>query len=233
MFAWSKEHPFLFCVMLSLSIHVAGLGAARMRQSRVSEVFPLSLQVEVLEAAAPTEGKESIPPAPPAAPRVETEAPPPPLPRTEPPPPPLPVAPPAPLPVREIAAAPAAVSTPFVSAPPSREEVLQAYMYCLCEEIERESHLPEAASKMGMTGSVVVCFTLQSDGRMREYYIPAGGESSYSPFNREALRAVLGASPNFPSFPEGLSEETLNFRLPVSFVPSRPGGSNRRSERMK
>lgn len=227
-FHWIKEHPICFCILLSLSIHVAGLGVALVRHSGVTVVSSPSLHVEVFEVPAPEEEtrEETLPPPSIASPPGE-EILPPPQAAVEPPPPPPPPEE-APRPAREmesVAVAPQPIDADLP--PPSREALLQAYAYCLAEEIERMVNFPPLASKMGLEGSVIVSFALARDGTLKEYYIPAGGESVFPPFNQEALRAVRSASFTFSPFPEGIEEESLTFRLPVSFIPSRRGGATR------
>lgn len=212
-------HPIVFFLLLSLAVHFVGLGIARLRQSRSAAVSTPSLRVEVFEIPDPgEEGREEAAALPPPAPPAE-EAPPAPPAAALPPPP---AAPPAPPRKEETAPLPEAPPAPALP-PPTREEALQAYACCLAEAIERAVTFPPLASQMDLEGSVVVSFTLDRSGALRECYIPAGGESFFSAFNLEALRAVRAASFTFSSFPEGIDEESLTFRLPVSFVPSRPG----------
>jgi len=224
-FSWIKDHPIWFFILLSLSIHVAGLGVARLRQSGVAVVSTPSLHVEVFEVPAPEEAKPEEALLSPALPPPAEEVLLPPGEEAEPPPlPPPPEAAPRP-PGREMEALPVAPEPIGADLPPpSREALLQAYACCLAEEIEMAVNFPPLASKMDLEGSVVVSFTLGRDGTLQEYYIPAGGESVFPPFNQEALRAVRSAAFAFLSFPEGIEDEALTFRLPVSFVPSRRGG---------
>ncbi len=197
------------------------MGIARLRQSRIAAVPTPSLRVEVFEIPDPgEEGREEAAALPPPAPPAE-EAPPAP-PAAALPPPPAEAAPPAPPREEETAPLPEAPPEPALP-PPTREEALQAYACCLAEAVERAVTFPPLASQMDLEGSVIVSFTLDRSGALRECYIPAGGESFFSAFNLEALRAVRAASFAFSSFPEGIEEESLSFRLPVSFVPSRPG----------
>jgi protein TonB len=227
-FSWIKEHPLYSSIIISLAIHVAGLGSARLRQSKIAVVSAPSLYVEVFEVPAPEEETQEEALLPPSieTPPGEEVLPPPRAAVEPPPPPPPPEEAPRPAPEMEsVVVAPQPIDADLP--PPSREAVLQAYAYCLAEEIERTVNFPPLASKMDLEGSVVVSFTLQRDGTLKEYYIPERGKSFFPPFNQEALRAVRSASFTFSSFPEGIEDESLTFRLPVSFIPSHRAGAVR------
>ena len=103
------------------------------------------------------------------------------------------------------------------SSTPGREETLPDYVKRLRGVIDAQIDYPELALKMGLEGSVVVSFSLNRRGRLLCLIIPSGGESTFAPFNKEALRSVRQASRKFPEFPASMTNEVVHFRLPVAF----------------
>lgn len=136
--------------------------------------------------------------------------------------PPLPT--PAPMPVVEV---PPPAPKPVVQPPPQPASAVPAprnnpaaegaYQAKARSMIERNKHYPDDALQMGMTGSVVLVYVIDRDGRLVRADIERS--SGHSLLDQAALRAVRRA--RFEPMPEdawvGLNEQIFHTRIDFNF----------------
>ncbi len=210
-----KNRPqtgLLFFLLVSVALHLVLLLLDPFRGGDClpdvpAEPIPCRLflppGVEVPEAMASAVAAPPAPPpteeAPPAEKAEEPEA--------------LPLPAPPPLSLPE--AVSALLQDPWPS--PPGPTALELYTSRLWAEIYRQRKYPPEAAQLGWEGEVVVVFTLDREGTLRNLGIPAGGESRFAAFNREALRAVREAAAAFPPFPDGLSGAEMTWQLVIAF----------------
>lgn len=99
----------------------------------------------------------------------------------------------------------------------TRARALGKYISYLQDIIDLQLEYPDRASREGREGEVTVLFTLDKTGRLLALSIPAEGKSAFHPFNRAAMSAVRQSARYFDAFPEVITEETITFRLPITF----------------
>jgi protein TonB len=204
---WVKVNPLSCFIILSIAVHLL-LITVFSRRGETPEPREDLIRFDLREPV-PEERRQVLPPPPPPEPAEELIAP------EEPPPPPDPV-PVAPRPAAEVILPEAAEPRKESEAPDRRP--LPGYIASLQALVDREIEYPPPASRQRREGQVTVVFTLSRTGQLTSLTIAPGGRSSFTPFNREALRAVKRASPYFRPFPESVSDEELTFRLPIIFT---------------
>ena len=80
--------------------------------------------------------------------------------------------------------------------------------------IARFKRYPRSARKQGVTGTVTIAFSLNKRGRVTYSSIV---KSSGDPrLDKEALSLLIRAEP-FPAIPEEMSEDSIDFTLPIEF----------------
>lgn len=90
----------------------------------------------------------------------------------------------------------------------------QTYNTKILTRIARYKRYPRSARKEGVTGTVTIAFGLDYRGRVTHSSI---SESSGDPrLDREALELLIRAEP-FPPIPEEMSEDSIDFTLPIEF----------------
>ncbi|WP_067862333.1 energy transducer TonB [Neptuniibacter marinus] len=90
----------------------------------------------------------------------------------------------------------------------------QSYLSKVLVRIARVKRYPRSARKDGVTGTVVVSFVIQKNGRVKSSRIVTS--SGDSRLDKEATDMLLRASP-FPSIPSELGEGPLDLTLPIEF----------------
>ncbi|MFT6352418.1 energy transducer TonB [Neptuniibacter pectenicola] len=90
----------------------------------------------------------------------------------------------------------------------------QSYLSKVLVRIARVKRYPRSARKDGATGTVVVNFVIQKNGRVKSSRIVTS--SGDSRLDEEATAMLLRASP-FPSIPAELGEGPLDLTLPIEF----------------
>jgi len=89
----------------------------------------------------------------------------------------------------------------------SREEQFVEYLVRLKRRIQRVWEYPEEAVKHGISGELLILFTLNKAGSLN--YIRLAQSSGYPVLDEEALRAVKVSAP-FDPFPPQMGDEPLN-----------------------
>lgn len=214
--AWIKENPLLSFILVSVIIHLIVLGLVRdWDQGSVPADLPKiefdyyeiqdGVEQEVLEISDPYE-----------APDIKIE------PDTTDTDNPVSIDPEIIIPADKIIeeTPPSAPTRDSSHLEPNPAEALAGYISYLQNVINQKLEYPDRASRERREGQVTVIFTLDKSGRLLSLHIPPEGMAGFHPFNRAALTAVRSASRYFDSFPEILTEETITFRLPISFTRS-------------
>lgn len=80
--------------------------------------------------------------------------------------------------------------------------------------IEKNKFYPPASKRLGQTGTVVVAFTLLSEGNIINVRIE--NPSKYDLLNDSALNAVRKVR-HFKPFPMELNEASVDFKIPIKF----------------
>ena len=99
----------------------------------------------------------------------------------------------------------------------SRERLFVDYLARLKSRIQREWDYPEEALRSGISGDLLMVFTLNKAGSL--VYIRLVHSSGYPVLDEEALRAVKISAP-FEPFPPPMGDESLNIQ--ASFYYSLP-----------
>lgn len=85
--------------------------------------------------------------------------------------------------------------------------------------IAQFKHYPRIARRRGFEGQPVVAFTIGHDGKLLEFSVDQ--PSPFKLLDQAALEAVQAASP-YPSIPKSLNLQSMQFKLPVSFILEEP-----------
>ena len=211
---WLKHHLFLTFLLFSLLAHFVALGAVRIYHWRLNIISPVIIECDYFPLPEPRPAIEALPPIPVKKDKIEEEKL---IPEK------MPSLPAEIPPAAALRAAEeeidfrAALEKLCPASTPARRETLPDYVERLRGTIDAQINYPELALKMGLEGSVVVAFSLNRRGKLLSLIIPSGGESTFAPFNKEALRSVRRASRKFPGFPDSMTNEVVHFRLPVAF----------------
>ncbi|MDP8236130.1 MAG: energy transducer TonB [Candidatus Erginobacter occultus] len=205
---WIRINPLSAFIILSILLHLVLIFLLSRREVPPDPALDL-IRFDLASPPVPESPEEILSeiPEPPPEPAADP-------PREE-------VIPPPPPPAEERPSA--GVILPEPAAPPGKAAVpagpvLPGYIATLQAIIDREIEYPPLASRQRREGEVAVVFILHRSGRLLRLAIAPGGESSFEPFNREALRAVRRAADRFPPFPKSLEGEDLTFRLPITFT---------------
>lgn len=77
------------------------------------------------------------------------------------------------------------------------QNAIHLYLYRIFQELESHKHYPEAAEQNGLSGRVVLRFTIRSDGWVIDPQINVTGHMSFVEATLQALKQV-GPLPPFP-----------------------------------
>lgn|GEM_PF-1577570 len=211
---WLKANPFPTFVLLSVLIHLIFIGISR--QWNKSSVIDGTDRIEFDYCEIHDEVvKEEIKLPEPAPPEVKEELPEPEYLEEEIPPPSTESSHIEPERGEVILSAGPSVA---IDAEVTPARALGKYISYLQDIIDLKLEYPERASREGRKGEVTVLFTLNNTGQLLALSIPPEGKAAFHPFNRAALNAVKEAARYFDAFPEVLTEETITFRLPITFT---------------
>jgi len=95
--------------------------------------------------------------------------------------------------------------------------VVISYKKLLQEFIIHHLVYPKSEREKGITGEVVVSFTVNRDGTLKEVGIPSEYRSPVEAFNTAAREAVRTASAYFPPFPSDCREKEIKFVVKIHF----------------
>jgi len=129
---------------------------------------------------------------------------------------PLPVSPTQPVPattVREqqaIAAPSASPPAPAAAEPEGR----RTYLGLVAETLQRHQHYPLSARRRGLSGQVILQFTIHADGRITDPQIT--DSTGHAVFRTASLR-VLKRVGRMPPFPPDLRQRQLTVKIPMLY----------------
>ena len=161
--------------------------------------------------AAPSRKRQAIP-------RPQTHQPQKPKTKTRPPdgPQPPPVSPTQPVPaatVREqqaVAVPPAPPPAPAAAEP----ELRQTYLDLVADRLQRHQHYPLSARRRGLSGQVILQFTIHADGRITDSQITES--TGHAVFRTASLR-ILKRVGRMPPFPPELRQRQLTVKIPMLY----------------
>jgi periplasmic protein TonB len=134
---------------------------------------------------------------------------------------PPPVSPTQPVPaatVREqqaIAVPPASPPAPAAAEPEWR----QTYLDLVAEMLQRHQHYPLSARRRGLSGQVILQFTIHADGRITDPQIT--DSTGHAVFRTASLR-VLKRVGKMPPFPPDLRQRQLTVKIPMLYELETP-----------
>ncbi|MDH3600649.1 MAG: TonB family protein [Candidatus Tectomicrobia bacterium] len=141
-------------------------------------------------------------------------------PKAEPRPPVMPQpAPPVPQTPVPAATAPEQPAIAAPSAPPpapaaAEPELKRTYLALVAETLQRHQHYPLSARRRGLSGQVVLQFTIQADGRITDPQIT--DSAGHAVFRSASLR-VLKRAGTMPPFPPELRQPQLTVKIPMVY----------------
>jgi len=212
--AWIQSNPLAAFIILSILIHLIFIGFTRQWNQSSSADGPEMIEFDYREIRGKAaEKKFEIPQLPSPADKADLPEP---EYKAEPIIPPAEVLPPVDRGGQEVTLPPGPTSSLEPELTPA--QALGKYISYLQDIIDLKLEYPERASREGREGEVTVLFTLNNTGQLLALSIPPEGKAAFHPFNRAALNAVKEAARYFDAFPEVLTEETITFRLPITFT---------------
>ena len=98
-------------------------------------------------------------------------------------------------------------------------EVHRGFSAQVWDRIAEQKYYPRVARKRGYQGKPVVSFTIGETGDLRDLILLEA--SSHKILDEAALTAVKNASP-YPRIPEALKLQSMQFKLPITFILDGP-----------
>lgn len=109
-----------------------------------------------------------------------------------------------------IAAPPAPPPTPTASEP----ELSQTYLALVADRLQRHQHYPLSARRRGLSGQVILQFTIHPDGRITD---PQITDSTGHTVFRTASLQLLQRVGRMPPFPPKLHQRQLTVKIPMLY----------------
>lgn len=91
--------------------------------------------------------------------------------------------------------------------------------------IRHATFFPKKALRQRRHGQVVVSFTIQRDGRLTG--VSVAQASDCAALDEAALEIIRKAAEKFPAFPAGVSEESLEYTVPILFREKKSSETSR------
>ncbi len=95
------------------------------------------------------------------------------------------------------------------------QSILENYLADIRRRVENQKRYPRREKQAAKEGTVRLRFVIHPKGDLLALEITA--HSPHQGLNRAALQSIRHAAP-FPSFPEGISRESLTLEYSLSFV---------------
>ena len=93
------------------------------------------------------------------------------------------------------------------------ENAIHFYLGRIFQELERHKHYPKVAQQQGLSGRVVLRFTVLSDGKVIDPQIRVIGHISFGEATLQALRQVG----QLPPFPKEIRRRELIVEVPITY----------------
>ena len=217
---------WLNVISLAILMHIIAVMNINLTGLSAESVHPFSQYVVDLTSLAPAPVEPAPPPPPkqpPPEPKPEPVKPKPPEPKVEPQKvvvpeleqpvpeeesPPEEVAPPEPV---QPESPPAASPKPGAKA--SKEDY--GYYQLILDRLDRLKRYPARARRRGDQGTVILAFTLNRDGSLKQYAIKQSSGSKA--LDLEVKKLIRRAAP-FPAIPANISQQELELSVPISFT---------------
>ena len=87
------------------------------------------------------------------------------------------------------------------------------YLGRIFQKLERHKHYPKAAEQQGLSGRVVLRFTVLSDGKVIDPQIRVTGHISFGEATLQALKQVG----QLPPFPDEIRRRELMVEVPITY----------------
>lgn len=117
-------------------------------------------------------------------------------------------------PVREADSAPAAVQDESVATDKQEQDAVQSYLGFIFQSMEDLKRYPSIAAQSGLSGRVVLRFTVRWDGEIIDPQITeVSGHESFGDAALQTLRRVG----QLPPFPDGIRRRELLVEVPITF----------------
>ncbi len=213
-------------ISLATLLHIVAVMNINLTGLSAESVHPFSQYVVDLTNLAPAPVKPAPPPPPkppPPEPKPEPVKPKPPEPKVE---PQKVVVPELEQPIPEEKSPPEEIvppepvqpeSPPASSPKPGTQasKVDYGYYQLILDRLDRLKRYPSRARRRGDQGTVILAFTLNRDGSLKEYAIRQSSGSKA--LDLEVKKLIRRAAP-FPAIPANISQEELELSVPISFT---------------
>ena len=93
------------------------------------------------------------------------------------------------------------------------ENVIHFYLGRIFQKLERHKHYPKVAEQQGLSGRVVLRFTVLSDGKVIDPQIRVIGHISFGEATLQALKKVG----QLPPFPDEIRRRELMVEVPITY----------------
>ena len=93
------------------------------------------------------------------------------------------------------------------------ENAIHFYLGRIFQKLERHKHYPKVAEQKGLSGRVVLRFTVLSDGKVIDPQIRIIGDKSFGEATLQALKQVG----QLPPFPDEIRQRELMVEVPITF----------------
>ena len=97
------------------------------------------------------------------------------------------------------------------------ENAIHFYLGRIYQKLERHKHYPEVAEQRGLSGRVVLRFTVLSDGKVIDLQIRVIGDISFGEATLQALKQVG----QLPPFPNEIRRRALMVEVPIVYRAGR------------
>jgi len=127
-----------------------------------------------------------------------------------------PVAPTQPVPAATVREQQAMVAPPAPPPAPAaaEPELRQTYLDLVADMLQRHQHYPLSARRRGLSGQVILQFTIHADGRITD---PQITDSTGHAVFRTASLGVLKRVGKMPPFPPELRQRQLTVKIPILY----------------
>ena len=98
------------------------------------------------------------------------------------------------------------------------ENAIHFYLGRIYQELERHKHYPKVAKQKGLSGRVVLRFTVLSDGKVIDPQIRIIGDISLGEATLQALKQVG----QLPPFPDEIRQRELMVEVPITYRMDHP-----------
>lgn len=93
------------------------------------------------------------------------------------------------------------------------EDAIQSYLGLIFQKLENQKHYPRVAERRGLSGRVVLRFTVRWDGEVLNPEAVVTGDDSFGDAAKQALKRIG----RLPPFPDEIKRRELMVEVPISY----------------